>query len=501
MAQVRRYDRGTLRPPRQTAQGFLRADGYAARVGVQKYRNHDGTTRNELRLPEEVFAKTYLDSFDGAPITLGHPDEWVTPSNAKDLGVGTSTEAGKRDGDFVAISSVIDVKRAMDEIKAGVQELSVGYTVDLDMTPGNHPVYGQYDALQRNMVVNHVAIVPSGRAGKEARLRVDEAQVLDEPLSAEALDALLASPAGQQVLRVAVDAALNAAGRHALAPDDFAVAGTEDMPINDAAHVRAAMSRFGEYHFKDASQKRGAYNRIVARAEKLGVDPAGFKEAWSGRLDTDDPTHRRSSPMTPDEIKALQTAHQNEKIRADQLATALDAEKLRASKAEGVVAGQAEELTKLRAGRVDEAKIVGLEAAVADLQKQLEAEKKARRDATAPDVIHGLAEARRKIIEEARAVDPNLRVDDMSNREIMVKTISLINGKTLGREHDDGYVIGQFESLVEGRKSWAGKLPRAHVDTAVTPAAAAAEKKDEKPSFSAMGTAPLPNAVRYGRAG
>lgn len=60
-----------------------------------------------------------------------------------------------------------------DEMKrCGYKELSLGYNLDLDETPGEWN--GQhYDAIQRNIVVNHLALVQEARAGDQARLNID----------------------------------------------------------------------------------------------------------------------------------------------------------------------------------------------------------------------------------------------------------------------------------------------------------------------------------------
>jgi hypothetical protein len=44
------------------------------------------------------------------------------------------------------------------------------------------------------------------------------------------------------------------------------------LPINDAAHVRAALSRFGQTDFHSAAAKRTAKAKIMAAAKKFGVD-------------------------------------------------------------------------------------------------------------------------------------------------------------------------------------------------------------------------------------
>lgn len=53
-----------------------------------------------------------------------------------------------------------------------MRELSLGYDLVLDETPGEWN--GQpYDAIQTEIVINHLAIVREARAGEQARLNID----------------------------------------------------------------------------------------------------------------------------------------------------------------------------------------------------------------------------------------------------------------------------------------------------------------------------------------
>lgn len=161
-------------------QGFLRVDGIAARVGVLEYLNDDGTIRRELRLPEDVFAPAALAGFEGASITDGHPPEKVTTTNAKQYEVGTVTGPARRDGENVAVSMVVKDPKVIQGLENGDTGLSVGYDVDLDETPGVHPQHGRYDAIQRNIVINHLAARVTPRSGHVARVRMDSVDVLSE---------------------------------------------------------------------------------------------------------------------------------------------------------------------------------------------------------------------------------------------------------------------------------------------------------------------------------
>lgn len=203
-----RYDRTEIKATR-TDEGYLIDTPIVGRAGVQLYKNADGTIRRELRPPEEVFHADSLKSFAGKPVTDEHPGEPVTAKNAKRLSVGTMQGEGKQDGDNVVAPIIIHDGEMIDKVmKGGKRELSLGYKVDLEETPG---VWNgqEYDAIQRNIRVNHLAIVPRGRAGN-ARLNLDrhdavsfnpqEENAMPENLSRIRLDSGLEYQAAPEVV-------------------------------------------------------------------------------------------------------------------------------------------------------------------------------------------------------------------------------------------------------------------------------------------------------------
>lgn len=178
-----RYDRtSSIVKFERTPSGGLRLDARPSRVGVQTYKNLDGSIRREYRPASEVHAPESLASFKGAPVTLLHPvGETVNPENYSRLAKGVIPEPARADGLLVATS--VDVNAA-DAI-AGVEsreycELSVGYHCDEDWTPGVSPEGEAYDLVQKNIRVNHVALLPKGgaRGGSDCRLRVDSASAI-----------------------------------------------------------------------------------------------------------------------------------------------------------------------------------------------------------------------------------------------------------------------------------------------------------------------------------
>lgn len=175
---VQRYDFAHMGAGKLTQDGFLRQlDVVVSRVGVFPYRRADGSIRRELRHPDEVFAQESLDSFAGKPVTLTHSALVVTSDNAHEHAKGALGDSLRKERrgsvDVVVASSVtVYTKDAIDAYNNGKRQLSLGYQVQLDETPGEWN--GQrYDAIQRNIRGNHIALVNQGRMGPIASLRGD----------------------------------------------------------------------------------------------------------------------------------------------------------------------------------------------------------------------------------------------------------------------------------------------------------------------------------------
>lgn len=174
MQQVERFDTITIEKSAvKTDEGFLTGIAPVTRTGIFIYRNADGSTRRELRLPEEVFKKDSVDTLKMKPITNRHPKEFVNPENSQILQIGATGENTKNDGEWLAIPYMITNSDAIKEMekKKGI-EVSCGYGCDLEFTPG---VYNgeKYDAIQRNIRYNHLATCDKARAGSQARIRLD----------------------------------------------------------------------------------------------------------------------------------------------------------------------------------------------------------------------------------------------------------------------------------------------------------------------------------------
>jgi hypothetical protein len=176
-----RFDRFNLvsRRAERTPEGYLRCDATAARVGVLEYPQPDGRVVREYRPPEEASDPKSLATFGGKAVTLEHPPEMLNAENTREYAVGfTGTEVVYDQG-FVRVVVTLTDQEAIDAVLRGdAVEVSAGYEVDLDPTPGVAPDGQPYDAVQRNIRCNHLAVTRRGRAGPEVRLHLDRKEAM-----------------------------------------------------------------------------------------------------------------------------------------------------------------------------------------------------------------------------------------------------------------------------------------------------------------------------------
>lgn len=280
--------------------GFLVDTPVVARLGVQVYYMDDGRTVREFRPAEEVFKDESLASYQGKPMTLDHV--FVNSDNAKEVVVGSVSGKAEPLGSSVVAPIVVYDNTAIQEAMAGkAKELSVGYSAILDETPGwGDPVTGEYvlksdgdqfdapdgwqefDAIQRDIKVNHLAMVYRGRAGI-AKLNMDGEQenpyTTDVDINKEDKQEMIKIKLdGAQEFEVAPEIAshieaLNAKADTAIAERDALKAKVDAMP----AEIEAAVAK--------AKADADAIAALVAVAAEAGVkadglDAKGIKVAY-----------------------------------------------------------------------------------------------------------------------------------------------------------------------------------------------------------------------------
>ncbi len=118
------------------------------------------------RSPEEVFSDAALASFEGKPVTDGHPPELVSSETATlyERGHAQNIRRGAEEWDGYVIADLhIHDRSLIQAVQNGKREISCGYECEyIDNGDGTYS--------QKNIRGNHIAVVTRGRAGKRAAI-------------------------------------------------------------------------------------------------------------------------------------------------------------------------------------------------------------------------------------------------------------------------------------------------------------------------------------------
>jgi uncharacterized protein len=160
---------------RTSKDGYLIAKPRVARTGIQTYAGWqvgkpDKPSVKVFRPAESVMNKDSLASLAHRPITINHPSEMVSAANWDEYSVGHTGDEILRDGEFVRIPLIVMDGEAIEYIKGGQNQLSVGYLAELEWKDGQTESGEQYDAIQKDIRANHIAIVAQARGGPLLRL-------------------------------------------------------------------------------------------------------------------------------------------------------------------------------------------------------------------------------------------------------------------------------------------------------------------------------------------
>ena len=161
-----------------TKEGFLVCrNAVIASIGTREYLpdeldqvkpNADGKVFL-IRPSDVLFSDDTINSFEGKPVTLGHPDvPNVNGENWKQFAVGTVSHVrqGREStaGCLVADIIIFDPKAIEEVVNGKAIELSCGFDSNVIDQGGGIGV-------ETNCIVNHVALVPLGRGGRTCSLK------------------------------------------------------------------------------------------------------------------------------------------------------------------------------------------------------------------------------------------------------------------------------------------------------------------------------------------
>ena len=155
----------------RTPEGYLICRNVPiARTGPQDYLARemmlDGDPERIVRVqryPEDVFEAATLASFEGKPITDGHPPENVGPENYAAYTKG-HVQNVRRSGEYIVADLYINDANLANEVRNNVKrEVSCGYLCNCVPDGAGY--------RQSNIRGNHVAVVPRGRAGSTVAIK------------------------------------------------------------------------------------------------------------------------------------------------------------------------------------------------------------------------------------------------------------------------------------------------------------------------------------------
>lgn len=285
---IRFTDTSTIGGTKKTQEGYLVATSRVARTGVQEYLASEigdvaiaaGFSGNDVvrvyRAPEQVFHADTLASITRIPVTVDHPAELVDADNYSKYSVGDVGDAFTRDGDWIVVNPMIKDAAAVKAAATTHREVSMGYMADI--VKARDGVDADFEMV--NIRMNHLAIVPKGRAGSQARIGdaatwgASPVTVEDETMTVELKTVVLgdasvevkASDAATVAAilkdhKAAIDAKDAAIGElkakladaESKVIDDASIAAMVDAKVKAKAMLDAVKAKFGDDAVKDAS--------------------------------------------------------------------------------------------------------------------------------------------------------------------------------------------------------------------------------------------------------
>lgn len=243
-----------------TDEGFMRVPGRVARTGIQDY------LACELGLPgdpnrivkvnrsaDEVFNTDSLASYNGVDVTIEHPSNFVDAKSYSALSKGTVLNA-VQDGDFVKAELIVKSQDAIDAINEGKAQLSAGYSAEYVKAADGC----SYEYEQKDIRINHVALVDRARAGAQARIFDHKPEItmikiaLDSGRSVEIEDGATATLINDTIERLtkrATDAEAEAAKAKATADsvsEKLTKAETELKKATDSGSIKSKIAEISK---------------------------------------------------------------------------------------------------------------------------------------------------------------------------------------------------------------------------------------------------------------
>lgn len=238
------------------------------------------------RNADEVFRPETIASFEGKPVTLAHPEDFVNPSNWRELSMGITQNVRRGDGvenDLMLADLLITDAKAIEDVRNGLRQVSCGYDAEYEQLAVGR-------GRQTNIVGNHVALVERGRCGPRCAIGDSDTMSKKKQLSfADRLRRAFMSKDAEAAEALAKEA--ETADEDEEEEEDKGKAKTGDAATLDAIlkAVNALGARVGDMEGKmdeltkdDDEEEETQTTDTVLEAEQAASNPAATGTTYTG---------------------------------------------------------------------------------------------------------------------------------------------------------------------------------------------------------------------------
>lgn len=260
---------------RKTPEGFLLCENVPiARTGWLTYTagqtpvsvNAQGLTYI-VRDANTLFDPVTLSSFNGKPVTMGHPPVNISPADARLYQVGTCLNPRQGEGplhDCIVADLLITDQRAIDSVESafrgdprGMREVSAGYSADYEeLFVG--------EGRQTNIVGNHVALVPRGRCGPRCAVNDHFVFSKERPMPGKT----------KNRVRVTQSTSIQRQGRFAAAVRDGVEAAMQALGVDGTADPVGGDMVYGDDHPVPDGDEGGIHVHVHLDGAQPSAPPA-----------------------------------------------------------------------------------------------------------------------------------------------------------------------------------------------------------------------------------
>ena len=280
-----------------TPEGFLIClDVPIARTGTQEYlgyelgledRTNDLFTVN--RTEDEVFSPATIASFEGKCVTADHPPDSVTTENvtAYNCGHAQHIRRGTEDqSDLLIADLFITDRRLIEAIQNGLREVSCGY--DCEYAEENGQLF------QRRIRGNHIAVVPSGRAGHRVAIQDSAHQDEKAPGLQNQQDEATGAQRGWPSCRAAHVSTAGIQNQQ----DERTAKPLRVLPLRDGKAAGIQKERGKTIMEKDKKKKRSLFATMFSRAVR-DMEPEEVADAVDELVASQEDSEAPAAQPTP----------------------------------------------------------------------------------------------------------------------------------------------------------------------------------------------------------